>query len=301
MDYILVAMGGVGGVLFALAIYSLVRDFSERKVLTAATAAEIATLNAVAKDATSSDQPSVHERLQLWIDQSGIDASPVALFGMSCLIGVIPAAAVGYFVNGWVAMAVYSLLALFPIGLVAFKRRQRSNRLREQLPDALDLMSRMLRAGQTIQQSFRGVADEFQEPIADEFGFCYEQQNLGLSTDLAMYEMARRTGVLELRILVVALTIHRRTGGNLSELLDNLSAVVRDRYRIYGQIKALTADGRMQAAILLALPPLLLIVLSLLNRDYITVLFQFPMLLVGMFIFELLGAIWLHKIVSFDF
>lgn len=250
---------------------------------------------------TTPPTASREQRLQLWIDQSGIDASPLALAVVSCTIGVLPAAATAFFFNGWLAALIYVGLSTIPTLFLAFKRRQRGNRLREQLPDALDLMSRMLRAGQTIPQSFRGVADEFEAPIAEEFGYCYEQQNLGLSTDIAMYEMARRTGVLELRILVVALTVHRRAGGNLSELLDNLAAVVRERYRIYGQIKALTADGRMQAAILLALPPFLLLVLSVLNKEYTTILYQFPWLLVGMFGFELFGAIWLHRIVSFDF
>jgi len=241
------------------------------------------------------------QQLRLWIDQSGVAVSPAGLIGATFAVGVVPAVAVGVFLNGWLAILVYVLTAALPIAFVGMRRRRRSNRLREQLPDALDLMSRMLRAGQTIPQSFRGVADEFEAPIAEEFGYCYEQQNLGLSTDVSMYEMARRTGVLELRILVVALTVHGRTGGNLSELLDNLADVVRDRYRIYGQIRALTADGRMQAAILLALPPFLLAVLSVLNHDYVTILFQFPWLLVGMFGFELLGALWLRRIVSFDF
>lgn len=252
---------------------------------------------------TQSPKESINreQRLQLWIDQSGIDASPIALIGVSVMIGLLPAIAMAIVFNVWLAILVYAGMATIPTLFVALKRRQRGNRLREQLPDALDLMSRMLRAGQTIQQSFRGVADEFEAPISEEFGYCYEQQNLGLSTDVAMYEMARRTGVLELRILVVALTVHRRAGGNLSELLDNLAAVVRERYRIYGQIKALTADGRMQAAILLGLPPFLLLVLSVLNQEYTTILWQFPWLLVGMFAFELFGAIWLHRIVSFDF
>ncbi len=307
MEVLLVAVAGVSGVLLVFAIASLVRDLgsggrsrrAEADLLS--TNGRPSTADFAQSAMRSNEVPSITNRLQLWIDQSGVDASPAALLGVSCLVGLVPAGIACYFVNTWAALAVYAVVTPLPSALIAFKRLQRCNRLREQLPDALDLMSRMLRAGQTIQQSFRGVADEFESPIADEFGYCYEQQNLGLSIDVAMYEMARRTGVLELRILVVALTIHRRTGGNLSELLDNLSAVVRDRYRIYGQIKALTADGRMQAAILLALPPFLLVVLSLLNRDYITILYQFPWLLIGMFVFELLGAIWLHKIVSFDF
>lgn len=241
------------------------------------------------------------ERLRLWIAQSGTDLDPALPVIASILLTVVPFAALQLVLPAWwLALPVFGL-GLLPWFVIALARNQRCNRLREQLPDALDLMSRMLKAGQTIPQSLRGVADEFDAPIAEEFGYCYDQQNLGLSTDAAMQAMARRTGVLELKILVVAVTVHRHSGGNLSELLNNLAAVIRDRHRIQGQIRALTADGRMQAAILLALPLFLLVVLSLINRDYVNVLFQLPGLLAGMFLFEVIGAIWLHRIVSFDF
>jgi tight adherence protein B len=313
MDFLLVFACCAAGVLFLLAIYSFTNDLSARQeksgespqVNRGAASAKPPTFADIVSTASTPRQLESliwRERCRLWIDQSGVDVSPPALIGLTCFAGVIPAGAILFVTHSWpLATLAYLLPAFLPCAFVAWKRRRRCNRLREQLPDALDLMSRMLRAGQTIPQSLRGVADEFEAPIADEFGYCYEQQNLGLSTDASMYEMARRTGVLELRILVVALTVHRRSGGNLSELLDNLAAVVRDRYRIYGQIRALTADGRMQAAILLALPPFLLAVLSVVNRDYITILYQFPWLLVGMFAFEFVGAIWLRRIVSFDF
>ena len=241
-------------------------------------------------------------RFRRWVIQSGLDITPTLLILASLLSGLLPSALLYLLTQRLLlAIPVYILFATLPFLAVAYCRHRRCNRLREQLPDALDLMSRMLRAGQSIPQSLQGVADEFDSPIADEFGYCYEQQNLGLSTDASMEEMARRTGVLELKILVVALTVHRHSGGNLSELLDNLAGVIRDRYRIYGQIRALTADGRMQAAILLALPPFLLFVLSALNTEYVQILMQYPWLLAGMFGFELAGAMWLHRIVSFDF
>ncbi len=313
MDFLLVFACCAAAVLFLLAVYSFTNDLSARQeaggeasqLNRGAASAKLPTLGDIVSTAgvpRQLDPLTWREKCHLWIAQSGVDVSPLTLIGLACFAGLIPAGAVFFMTHTWALAALaYGLPALLPYAFVAIKRRRRCNRLREQLPDALDLMSRMLRAGQTITQSLRGVADEFEAPIADEFGYCYEQQNLGLSTDASMYEMARRTGVLELRILVVALTVHRRTGGNLSELLDNLAAVVRDRYRIYGQIRALTADGRMQAAILLALPPFLLAVLSVVNRDYIHILFQFPWLLLGMFAFELVGALWLRRIVSFDF
>lgn len=297
--------------LLVVGIYFVIIDFTERKqggqanpVPIKPTLETTSTLDAATNSLTNrtSDATTRWEAFSLWVEQSGMRLNPVALLTMSLVLGTVSAVAVTVFLFMWWApLVAFALTAPLPFGMVAFERYRRTDQLRSQLPDALDLMSRMLRAGQTIPQALSGVADEFQAPIADEFGYCYEQQNLGLSTEASMYEMARRTGVLELRILVVALTIHRQTGGNLSELLDNLAKVIRERYRIQGQIKSLTADGRMQAAILLALPPILLIALSVLNTEYITILYQFPWLLLGMFAFELFGALWLHKIVSFDF
>src|SRR6202030_4138555 len=118
-----------------------------------------------------------------------------------------------------------------------------------------------MRSGQTISQAMQSVADDFAAPASDEFGYCCDQQNLGLSPEAAMRGLALRTGILEMKIFVLAVMVHNQTGGNLAELLDRLSTVIRDRYRIRGSIQALTAEGRMQMMILLALPPLMLAVL----------------------------------------
>jgi tight adherence protein B len=106
---------------------------------------------------------------------------------------------------------------------------------------------------------------------------------------------------LELKIFVLAVMVHRQTGGNLSELLGKLSKVIRERYRIRGAIKALTAEGRLQGIILMALPPLMLVALLIVNRPYAMTLFEYPALLVGMFISMTIGGFWMHRIISFDF
>lgn len=245
---------------------------------------------------------SPFQRLNHWIEQSGVQIRPFTLLCLSLVAGLIPMIAAGVFLRHWAAaLLALAVGAMVPSRYVAFQRARRRDKLLSQLPDAFDLMSRMLRAGQTIPQSLQGVADEFAQPISDEFGYCYEQQNLGLSVEAAMRDMARRTGLLELKIFVVAVSVHRQTGGNLSELLDKLASIIRDRHKMRGQVKALTAEGRMQAAILLGLPPLLMGVISVVNREYMAALIQLPMLLVGMFVFELLGALWLRKIINFDF
>jgi tight adherence protein B len=188
-----------------------------------------------------------------------------------------------------------------PILYVLYRRKKRLDTLRSQLPDALELMSRVMRAGQTITQAMHAVSDEFKPPVASEFGFCYEQQNLGLAPDIALRDLAKRTGLLEIKIFVLALLVHRQSGGNLAELLDKLSDIIRERYKILGKIRALTAEGRLQAAILLGLPPFMYVVLLIISRAYALQLLDHPRLIIGAIIAMIFGALWIRKIVNFDF
>src|SRR6185369_7297034 len=169
-------------------------------------------------------------------------------------------------------------------------------KLQAQLPDAFELMSRTMKAGQTVSQALQAVADEAGPPLAEEFGYCYDQQNLGMSPEAAMRDLARRTGLLETKIFVLAVMVHRQTGGNLAELLEKLSFVIRERYRIKGMITALTAEGKFQAIVLLALPIVLVGAMFSLNREYALELFQMPLLLVGTAAMMGLGAFWMSRI-----
>jgi tight adherence protein B len=175
------------------------------------------------------------------------------------------------------------------------------NRLLTQLPDAFDLKSRCIRAGQTMSQALQAVTDEFDAPISAEFSLAFEQMNLGLPPEVAMRDLARRTGLLELKVFVLAMLIQTQTGGNLAEMLDKLSAIIRERSKIKGKLSALTAEGRLQAIILLALPPGLFLILLAINRPYAEVLLAHPILLVAIGVMELMGALWIRRIVNFDF
>ena len=130
--------------------------------------------------------------------------------------------------------------------------------------------------GQTISQALRAVSDEFAPPLATEFASCYEQQNLGLSLESALRDLARRTGLLEIKIFVLALVVQQQTGGNLAELLDKLSGIIRERFQMHGQIKTLTAEGRAQAAVLLVLPVVMFGLILFLNPDYAHILLARP-------------------------
>ncbi len=203
--------------------------------------------------------------------------------------------------NPAISVASFAIGLFAPIAYVAQKRRQRQELLCSQLPDALDLMSRVLRAGQTTTQGMNAVAEEFKPPVGEEFGYCYEQQNLGLSTDLALRQLAKRTGLMEIKIFVMAVLIQRQSGGNLAELLDKLATVIRKRFELKGMIKSLTAEGRLQATLLIILPFAVWVLLYFANRTYALKLLDHPHLIVGSIISLFIGAIWIKKIVNFDF
>jgi tight adherence protein B len=248
------------------------------------------------------EQPTLRQRLYTLVEQSGLDIQPQRILVIAAAIGLGVAAVVALLRPDGLSVSMAALAgASLPILYVQHKRKQRMDQLRAQLPDAFDLMARVVRAGQTISQAQMAVADEFSPPLAAEFSYCYEQQNLGLSPELALRDLARRTGLLEVRIFVTALLVQQQTGGNLSELLENLADVVRERFRIQRKIKSLTAEGRVQGLVLLMLPPVLYLVMYALNREFAGVLLEFPAVLVGIAVSELLGALWIRKIVNFDF
>jgi tight adherence protein B len=185
--------------------------------------------------------------------------------------------------------------------IVIVRYRRRRLALLSQLPKALDVISRAVRAGQTISAAFQIVADDFDSPIADEFRLCNDEQNLGLSYEMALRNLARRAGLMELQILVVALLVQNRSGGNLAELLDNLSLMVNKRLRLQDRVRALTGEGRMQATVLIALPTVAFILLLFIAHDYAMTLWAYPGLLASSIAAQLLGAIWIRRCIHFEY
>jgi tight adherence protein B len=246
-------------------------------------------------------QPGLRQRFQAMVEQSGlhITAQQVLAITAGSAIGL---GLLGAVVRQNVLVGVVGALigAAAPLVYVNIKRNARKEKLLSQLPDAFDLMSRVIRAGQTMSQALQSVADEFAPPVAGEFAICYEQQNLGLAPELSLRELARRTGLLELKIFVLAMLVQQQTGGNLSELLDKLSNIIRERYKLRGKIRALTAEGRMQALVLLGLPPAMFLIMLSMNRSYAGVLLEHPMLLWATVITEAIGGVWIRKIVNID-
>jgi tight adherence protein B len=187
-----------------------------------------------------------------------------------------------------------------PLVYVAAKRRARREKLLAQLPSAFELMARVIRVGQSVPQALQAVADSFEDPIAGEFANCQKRQNLGLRPEITFHELAQRTGILEMRIFVMALLIQRQTGGNLAEVLERLAALIRERQRLRRRVRALTAEGRLQGVTLLVLPFVVFAAMMAVNRTYAEALLQHTSLLAGMGVAMGVGAVWIRKIVNFE-
>ena len=192
-------------------------------------------------------------------------------------------------------------LALMPIMWLLFKRKRRLKKFGAQLPEALELIARALRAGHSLASGFSLVAQETSNPIAGEFQRTFEEQNLGKPLDEALNDMTKRIPNLDLKFFATAIILQRQTGGDLAEILDKIGYLVRERFKIWGQVQALTGEGRLSGIVLLALPPALFAVVYHMNPDYLMVLFTDPMgkkMLVGGIITQLLGALLIRKIVN---
>jgi len=193
------------------------------------------------------------------------------------------------------------VLAGLPLAALIFKRNHRMGAFAKQLPEALELISRALRAGHSLASGFKLVADEMDAPIGKEFERCYEAQNLGIPLDEAIEEMTDRVPNLDLRFFATAVVLQRQTGGDLAEILDKIGYIIRERFKIYGQIQALTGEGRLSGVVLLSLPPVLFVVMWRLNPNYCMALFTDPMghqMLAGAIIMQILGALVIRKIVN---
>lgn len=278
-------------------------EFLKKKAAKAKKSPLFKNLDQMAADARGEEgRLSLKQRFITMVEQSGMDITPARLLSFAAAaaggLGVIGLVVRGSPIDSVAAAAVGGIA---PLWIVKQRRDARLEKLRSQLPDAFDLMARVVRAGQTLGQAILAVAEEFPQPISTEFAYCYEQQNLGLSPEVTFRDLNRRTGVIELKIFVLAVLVQQQTGGNLSELLLKLSAVVRERYQIRGTIRALTAEGRMQGWILTALPPLMLLLLMVLNAAYAQVHFAHPNVLMATFGVELIGVFWIRRIVNFDF
>lgn len=188
-----------------------------------------------------------------------------------------------------------------PIVWLLLKRKKRLNEFSRQLPEALELLSRSLRAGHSLASGIGLVGQEMTAPLATEFARTFDEQNLGISLDEALEQMTKRVPNLDLRFFATAVILQRQTGGDLAEILDKIGRLIRERFKLAGQIQALTGEGRLSGVVLLALPPTLFAVMLYINYDYAMVLFRDDTgkkLMAAALVLQLLGALVIRKIIT---
>lgn len=201
----------------------------------------------------------------------------------------------------WAGPLAGAMCATFPYIYVMFVRGRRLKKFASQLPGALDLMAQAMRAGQSLPAGIQLVGQQVPEPLGPEFHMAYEQQNLGSTIIGSLEQMCERVPDLDLRFFATAVTLQRQTGGDLAEILDKIGKLIRERFKIKGMIQALTGEGRISGAVLLAMPPILFLVMLKLNYKYVMKLFEEPMghqMLAGAIIMQVVGALWIKKIIN---
>ncbi len=239
--------------------------------------------------------------LQTMIEQADANVKPSALVGVGLVAAAISSIATGLMVNMYVAPIVGFIALSAPFLWLFMKRKKRLNMFASQLPEALELVARALRAGHALAAGLHVVSEEMPQPISKEFGRVYEEQNLGITVDEALKNLLERVPNLDLKFFVTSVAIQRQTGGDLAEILDRIGYVIRERIKILGQVKALTAEGRLSGIVLIALPIGLFIMMLWMKPDYIELLWKDPMgvkMSIGAIIMMLIGTYSIKKIVD---
>jgi tight adherence protein B len=240
-------------------------------------------------------------KLQIYIQQAAMEmtAGMLLLISFSAalfvlLIGVLAG------VPDVLLAVVVAAAAGAPFVVVSFKRQRRFSKFEELFPDAIDLLARAVRAGHAFTTGLELIAREMPEPVAGEFRITYEQQNFGMPLREALQNMAVRMPLSDVNFFISALQIQRESGGNLAEILDNLSYVIRERFKILRQVKVFTAQGRMTLYLLTALAPATVVLMYLSNPGYISLLFTDPLghkFVAAAIVLEAIGYFVIRKII----
>lgn len=236
-------------------------------------------------------------RLQEYIDQAGLPiragALILAALSMASVIGFVVA-----ILTGAELLGILVALTTIPIPFlwVSWVRSKRIDRFEELLPEAIDLTVNALKSGFSLESSLSLVAQEMPEPVGNEFAITYEEQNLGVDFVKALDNLTTRMPSDDLRIMTTAITIQRRTGGNLAEILAMLARMIRERFTLRREIRIHTAQGRLSGTILVLLPVALAIMIQFLNPNYLKILFEDPVGLYMVFVVIVLQIIGIYAI-----
>ena len=239
--------------------------------------------------------------LDRWIEQAGPETPASRLLGTSLAAGALTllgALALGAPVRA--ALAGTVLVAALPLLWLAWRRARRLATLRAQLPDAVDLMARSLRAGHALPAALQMVGEESPEPLAEEFRITHDELNFGLGLDEALRNLATRVPGDDMRFLVIAVLLQRETGGNLAQLLSNIAQLVRARMRLLGKVRVLAAEGKFSAWILALMPLVVGAMLAAINPGFMALLWRDPIgvtLIQACLVLYTVGVLWITRVV----
>jgi tight adherence protein B len=248
---------------------------------------------------------SVSGPLQRRIDRSGLNLSVGMLLLLCLCAGGFGYLLVLYGVRFQLAALVVGISCLYiPIWFVNLMARRRVEKFEEQFPEAIDLLSRALRAGHAFTTGLSMVAEEMPEPVGTEFRLAYDRQNFGMPMAEALKSLGERVPLLDARFFVTAVLTQREAGGNLSEVLDNLSSVIRERFKVKRQVRVITAHARITGWVLALLPPSLGIVLTLLAPSHMSLLWTDPTgirMVVVALVLQVVGTLIIRKLVDVEY
>jgi tight adherence protein B len=247
----------------------------------------------------------VVDPLQRDLNMAGMKITVATLLLSSAVLGLAMFLLVRYLTgNSMFGLPAGVIAAFVPFLVVRQKKASRMQRFEEQFPEAIDLIGRALRAGHAFTTGLAMVAEEIQKPVGEEFQLLYDRQNYGMPLPDAMKAFAARVPIIDARFFVTAVLTQRETGGNLGEVLDNLSRVIRDRFRVKRQVRVLTAHGRITGWILAALPPALAAAMFVVAPGNMKMLVSDPLgvqMIIGALVLQVIGTLIIRKLVNIPY
>jgi len=267
------------------------------------------------EDAPLSAIPVIDQTLRATVAVSGPLRSLLERSGLELTVGTLVllclcSGAAGYLVVEFLshltlaALLVGFCCAYLPIWFVGFMANRRVMKFEEQFPEAIDLLARALRAGHAFTTGLSMVADEMPEPVGTEFRLAYDRQNFGMPIPEALRSLGQRVPLLDARFFVTAVLTQREAGGNLAEVLDNLSSVIRERFKVKRQVRIVTAHARMTGWVLALLPPCLGVALTIISPQHMGLLWTDPTgikMVVVALILQVVGTLAIRKLVNIEY
>jgi tight adherence protein B len=221
---------------------------------------------------------------------------------LCAVCGILAAIAVVYLTKnpaiGWAGLVIGAFL---PYAFVSYRRQKRFEKIEVLFPEAIDTLARAVRAGHAFTTALEMISNEIAQPLASEFRKLYEEQKFGMPVRDALMNLTQRVPLVDVKFFVTAVMLQRETGGNLAEILDNLSYVIRERFKIQRQVRVHTAQGRLTMALLMAMPPTVVAILFVFSPEFVQPLFHDPVghiLLVGAITLQTIGYFVIRRIIK---